>query len=192
MFAKALEGVYITLGPEKLLMLNRNRTTYINDSERRVFECAVCDDCGRIAVAGRVINGHLEFANNSHDEDIEYFMLRNKRDAEFNDEEEAEENAEIGKNDFLLCAKCGAIFHESTKESAGQFFMKVLRMTRHVAVEDRIMLMYAKPKRRKFGEPQNARAAPLEISSSFILAMTQRPQFWERRSLKNFLKAKKC
>jgi hypothetical protein len=43
-------------------------------------------------------------------------MLRNKRDAEFNDEEEAEENAKIGKNDFLLCAKCGAIFHESTKD----------------------------------------------------------------------------
>lgn len=116
MFAKALEGAYITLGPEKQLMLNRNRTTYINDSERRVFECAVCDDCGRIAVAGRVVNGHLEFANNSHDEDIEYFMLRNKRDAEFNDEEEAEENAEIGKNDFLLCSKCGAIFHENTKD----------------------------------------------------------------------------
>ena len=72
MFAKALEGAYITLGQRKKLLLNRNRTVYLDGDEWKMFECAVCDDCGRIAVAGREIDGRLEFANNSYDPDTEY------------------------------------------------------------------------------------------------------------------------
>lgn len=121
LFAKALEGAYITLGRHKHLMLNRTRTTMIDDEEWKVFECAICDDCGRIAVAGRVIDGRLEFANNSHDPDIEYYLLRDSRDSDLDDEEEMEDENEpadrdIDKNDFLLCAKCGAIIHESLKD----------------------------------------------------------------------------
>ena len=117
MFAKALEGAYITVGQHKRLMLNRNRSMVIDGEEWKAFECAVCDDCGRVAVAGRVVDGKLEFANNSYDRDIEYFMLRDNRDDDVEDEDEAEaeENAEIGKTDYLICARCGAVIHESLR-----------------------------------------------------------------------------
>lgn len=116
MFAKAMEGAYITLGQHKKLMLNRNCDITFDGEEWRVFECAVCDDCGRIAVAGREINGKLEFANNSYDPDMEYYLLRGIHDGDLDDEEEDEESIDdIGKNDYLLCAKCGAIIHESLR-----------------------------------------------------------------------------
>lgn len=117
MFAKALEGAYITLGQNKKLMLNRNRTTMLNGEEWKVFECAVCDDCGRIAVAEREIDGKLEFANNSYDQDIEYYLLRDIHESDLDGEKEDEDdgNTAIGKNAYLLCSKCGAIIHESLK-----------------------------------------------------------------------------
>ena len=117
MFAKALEGAYITLGQNKKLMLNRNRTTVLNGEEWKVFECAVCDDCGRIAVTGREIDGKLEFANNFYAPDIEYYLLRDSHDTDLDGEgeDEDDDSTEIGKNDYLLCSKCGAIIHESLK-----------------------------------------------------------------------------
>lgn len=113
MFTKALEGAYITIGEHKRLMLNRNNRVFIDAQEYKVFECAVCDDCGRVAVAGREVNGHLEFANNSHDEEMEYYLLCNDYDRDFEFSDEDDESNEIEKNDFLLCSKCGAIVHES-------------------------------------------------------------------------------
>lgn len=116
MFAKALEGAYITLGQRKKLLLNRNRTVYLDGDEWKMFECAVCDDCGRIAVAGREIDGRLEFANNSYDPDTEYYLLRDSNDTDFeNEDEEEEETLKVEKDDYLLCAKCGALIHESLK-----------------------------------------------------------------------------
>lgn len=116
MFAKALEGAYITLGRNKRLMLNRNRSITTDGDERKVFECAICDDCGRVAVAGKELNGKLEFANSSYDPDIEYYLLRDNRDRDLEPDEDGEdETEEIGKNDFLLCSRCGVIVHESLK-----------------------------------------------------------------------------
>lgn len=115
MFAKTLEGAYITLGQHKKLVLNRNRSTVIDGEEWKMFECAVCDDCGRIAVIGQEIDGKLEFANNSYDSAVEYYLLCDSNEIDLDDEEEEEDSFEIGKNDYLLCAKCGAIIHGSLK-----------------------------------------------------------------------------
>jgi ATP-dependent helicase YprA (DUF1998 family) len=116
MFAKALEGAYVTIGQHKRLMLNRNRSILVDGEAWKVFECAVCDDCGRVAVAGKEIDGKLEFANSSYDSDMEYYLLRDSRDVEFDVDEDEEDYAEeIDKNDYLLCSKCGALIHESLK-----------------------------------------------------------------------------
>ena len=116
MFAKALEGAYVTLGQNKKLMLNRNRSITIGDEDWKVFECAICDDCGRVAVAGKEVAGKLEFANSSYDPEIEYYLLRDSRDIDLDlDEEDEDDTEEIGKNDYLLCSKCGALIHESLK-----------------------------------------------------------------------------
>ena len=117
MFAKALKGAYITLGTENRLILNRNHSVQINGRDRKVFECAVCDDCGRIAVAGRIIDGRLEFAKNSYDEELEFFMLQDSRDRDLGEEDdEIGDKGAIKKEDYLLCSKCGAIFYESLKD----------------------------------------------------------------------------
>ena len=113
MFAKAPEGAYITLGKYKRLMLNRTRSLDIDGEERKVFECAVCDDCGRLAVAGREVNGRLEFANNAHDSQIEYYLLRDSRDKDFDNDDDEDGIEDVEKEDYRLCAKCGALIHES-------------------------------------------------------------------------------
>ena len=117
MFVKALEGAYVTLGQHKRLMLNRNRYITIDDDDWKVFECAICDDCGRVAVAGKEENGKLEFASSSYDSDKEYYLLRDSSDHDFDiDEDEEDSTEDIGKYDYLLCSKCGALIHESLKD----------------------------------------------------------------------------
>ena len=68
MFVRALEGTFITLNPNKKLFLTRQNCADIDGKSRKVFEAAVCDDCGRIGVAGKVINDRLESAANRYDE----------------------------------------------------------------------------------------------------------------------------
>lgn len=117
MFVKALEGAYITIGMPKQLMLTRRSETIVNGKKNKVFECAVCDDCGRIAVAGEVKKGHLEFSNNSRGTKVDYYMIKKQHDISFDDEDE-EEYVDVEKLDYILCSKCGCLFHESMKNDS--------------------------------------------------------------------------
>lgn len=116
MFVRALEGAYITIGDRKRMFLNRSK--YTPDGEYRAFEAAVCDDCGRIGIAGKDLHGFFEFANNRWDKETEVYLLReqNERweDQEDEDDDVEDENG-IGRNDFLICSKCGKILHESQR-----------------------------------------------------------------------------
>ena len=117
MFVRALEGAYITIGTRKNIFLNRSK--YTPDGEYRTFEAAVCDDCGRIGIAGKEIHVFFEFSNNNWDKEKEVYLLReqNERwDNQEEDDEDLEEEGGFGKNDFLICAKCGKILHESQRE----------------------------------------------------------------------------
>ena len=116
MFVRALEGAYITIGARKNMFLKRSK--YTPDGEYRVFEAAVCDDCGRIGIAGKNIHGFFEFSNNSWDKEKEVYLLReqNERWDDQEDDEYLEEEDGFGKNDFLICAKCGKILHESQRD----------------------------------------------------------------------------
>ena len=116
LFMKALEGAYITIGGSKKMMLTRKNSITENGVSYKVFACAICNDCGRIALVGRVKNDHLEFASDEHDLKLEYFLLRNKNEIfEIEDEDsgEIEVNQAVDKNDYLICAQCGALIHES-------------------------------------------------------------------------------
>ena len=115
MFVKALEGAYISLEPNKAIYLNRSK--YTPDETNRVFEAAVCDDCGRIGIAGKEVHGYFEFASSTWDSDLDIFLLKeqNERWEEDEDEDEDEEQS-IDKNDYVICSKCGAILHESQKD----------------------------------------------------------------------------
>jgi len=117
MFVRALEGTYITIGARKSIFLNRSK--YTPNGKYRAFEAAVCDDCGRIGIAGKEVHDFFEFANNRWDKETEVYLLReqNERwDEQEDDEDDVTEQNGCGKNDFLICATCGKILHESRRE----------------------------------------------------------------------------
>lgn len=117
MFVRALEGAYITLAKPKKLSLTRHSEILINNRFVKMFECAVCDDCGRMAICGKIEDEKLVFAANSYDPQIEYYLIRDNDNSEnFNDEDEDEiADSDIDKNDYLICSDCGHIIHESLK-----------------------------------------------------------------------------
>ncbi len=116
MFIRALEGAYITLGPVKRLYLTRRNYAEIDGDTWKVFEAAVCDDCGRIGVAGKTVNGRLEASGNRYDEETEVYLLRQQgEELDIDEDSDFEEEGEIDREDYVLCAKCGEIHHESQK-----------------------------------------------------------------------------
>lgn len=118
MFVRALEGAFITIGKHKKLFLTRKTYHEIGDDMYKVFEASVCDDCGRLGIAGKIVNGKLEFANDMRNEETEVFLLRNQDEDLFDDEDddEAGDDFDVDKNDYLICSVCGKILHESQKE----------------------------------------------------------------------------
>lgn len=114
LFAKALEGAYITLSPNKELFLTRNKE-YIdgNETKWKVFECACCDDCGELAILGQELNGKLEFANNSYNSNFDYYLINKDENYFLDDDDNQLDENSIGENDYILCAHCGAIVHKS-------------------------------------------------------------------------------
>lgn len=116
MFVRTLEGAFITLNQDKKLYLTRRNYAEIDGESWKVFEAAVCDDCGRIGVAGKTVHDRLETAANRYDEEIEVYLLQSQGEKlDLDEDDDAEDEFEIGKEDYLLCAKCGEIHHESQR-----------------------------------------------------------------------------
>ena len=115
MFVRALEGAFITLNSNRKLYLTRQNYAEIDGDIWKVFEAAVCDDCGRIGVAGKTVNNRLESSANRFDKSMEIYLLSSQGEELDIDEDDDEEYEEIKKEDYLLCAKCGEIHHESQK-----------------------------------------------------------------------------
>lgn len=118
-FVRALEGAYITLNAPKQLFLQRKLLVENDMQEQAVFECAVCTDCGRIAIVGRTIGGYLTSAK-QWDEGAEYYLVKDKREAHIfdeNDDEESDiaidEQTGCAENDYVICPICGAISGEA-------------------------------------------------------------------------------
>ena len=91
MFVRALEGAFITLNQDKKLYLTRRNYAEIGGETWKVFEAAVCDDCGRIGVAGKTVHDRLETAANRYDEELEVYLLQvqgEKLDLDENDDAE--------------------------------------------------------------------------------------------------------
>ena len=109
-FIRSLEGCYVTIGQEKQLFLNRKRTYYSNGNSYAVFETAVCDDCGRIALVGKIENKKLVQASKL-EEAVEYYYLAADDNDEIEDDD-TEEN-ENKKEIYYICPICGAIIAEN-------------------------------------------------------------------------------
>ena len=110
-FIRSLEGCYITLNGDKRLFLNRQRTYWEGGKESAVFEAAVCDDCGRIAIVGKIESRKLAQASKL-EEKVEYYYLDS--DDNINIEDDDIDDETDGKKEvFYLCPICGAIVAEN-------------------------------------------------------------------------------
>ena len=118
MFIRALEGAFITLEPDKKLFLTRKAYSENNEDSYKVFEAAVCDDCGRIGIAGKTVYDRLESSTNRYDTNLEMYLIERKDDDfDINENDNEEDGDEIGREDYLICSKCGEIHHESQKNN---------------------------------------------------------------------------
>ena len=117
-FVRSMEGAYITLNePKSIFLQRRNLVEQPDKPAQTVFEAAICDDCGRIAVAGRTEDGYLvQYARQGRKDDTEYYLVRDETDGELFDDEEVEigdSSEDDGSHDFALCPTCGAITTEA-------------------------------------------------------------------------------
>ena len=110
-FIRSLEGCYITLSKDKKLFLNRQKTYRTNSDEFAVFEASVCDDCGRIALVGKIENRKLVQASKL-EEKVEYYYLATDGNDDIEDDD-VEDEANQKKEAFYLCPICGAIVAEN-------------------------------------------------------------------------------
>lgn len=116
-FIRSLEGCYITLTNRKKLFLNRQKTYVDDDTESSVFEVAVCNDCGRIALVGKIEDRKLVQASKLEDK-VEYYYFDIDDNTDIEDEDSLDiETEDPGNKDnkekFYLCPICGAIVAEN-------------------------------------------------------------------------------
>ena len=110
-FIRSLEGCYITLNGDRKLFLNRQRTYFDSGKESAVFEAAVCDDCGRIALVGKIEGRKLVQASKL-EEEVEYYYLATDDNTDIEDDD-IEDETDGKKEVFYLCPICGAIVAEN-------------------------------------------------------------------------------
>lgn len=113
-FVRALEGAYVTLGNDPQLLLTRQQTK----ADKQVFEIAICQDCGRIALVGHIdMDGRLMQVARKTDRDpkeCDYYLLWNDQEEHIVFDNDDEENAdgeieETDEADYVVCPTCGTV-----------------------------------------------------------------------------------
>ena len=109
-FLRALEGVFIVPSGARRLYLTRQEH---DEEDRPVFECAICNDCGRIALVGTLLGNYLHQTKWGADSGTDFFLMKQEDETDFfteEDEEPAEEGEHgSGEHDYVLCPICGMI-----------------------------------------------------------------------------------
>jgi len=118
-FLKALDGCYLALDYDDSLSLIRKDCFPLSyEKSAKMFEIAVCEDCGEIAIVGKVVNDKLVRA--SILEERNFYQMHFNEDL-YEDEEDKNANEDVPKNirkkknedtQFYLCKNCGAIVAE--------------------------------------------------------------------------------
>jgi len=120
-FLKALDGCYLALDYEDSLSLIRKDYFPLSyEKTAKMFEIAVCEDCGEIAIVGKVINDKLVRASILEERSF-YQVCFNEDSYEQEEDEDENDNEDDSrankkkKNEdtqFYLCKNCGAIVAE--------------------------------------------------------------------------------
>ena len=110
-FVRALEGAYVTLGRNRQMMLTRQEHTQEGNA---VFEVAICQDCGRLALVGQAGEYLTQVARktDSDPNECDYFLVWDDEEERivFYDEQQDEDEAQAtDESDYVVCACCGKI-----------------------------------------------------------------------------------
>lgn len=115
-FLKALDGCYLALDYEdSLSLIRKDYLPLAYEKTAKLFEIAVCEDCGEIAIVGKVLNDKLVRASilderNFYQPHFNEDLYEDKED-ENNNEDTTKTKRKKKQEDteFYLCKSCGAI-----------------------------------------------------------------------------------
>ena len=112
LFAKSLEGLFLSLYPTLQTYLDRKEVIPINGIKVPVFELANCQRCGQEYIVGSICKNNLIQINENPNVKPEYFLLSRGAEAVTTDadEDETEETDVKGLEEYRLCTACGAIY----------------------------------------------------------------------------------
>lgn len=111
-FLKALDGCYIALDYDNSLSLVRKDYYKVDCSnEPKMFEIAVCKDCGEIAIVGNVVNDKLVRASGFDDKNF-YQVYSSGEQLLYEEEDDEKNKKKNDKVEYYLCKNCGAIVAE--------------------------------------------------------------------------------
>jgi ATP-dependent helicase YprA (DUF1998 family)/uncharacterized Zn finger protein (UPF0148 family) len=117
-FARAIEGAFMSLAPEPILFLERRNTYQKDGIEYPVFEIAACKNCGSVFLAGFQDdkNGckYLSQPKEGENKEEYYFLVNKNADlADLDEDDEAEFTDTApdlsGMKYYVLCVRCGAV-----------------------------------------------------------------------------------
>lgn len=118
----------------KELFLNREKAK----DGSKIFEIAVCDDCGKIALVGKVKDGYLNQANRFLDES-NFYCFENDIKENVSDCEDEEDGKAI-EDKYYLCPYCGKLIEESLInfcpcDCNKKDYVKVIKCSKKVAIQ---------------------------------------------------------
>ena len=106
-FLRALDGGYMALDyPESFSLIRKD----IYNETTKMFEIGVCDDCGELAIIGKIDAGTHKLVRASSGDEREFYQMVNERDDnEFESENDESSTENKPKERYVLCKNCGAI-----------------------------------------------------------------------------------
>ena len=107
-FLRALEGLYITLFGNRCLYLTRKE---FDENKKPVFEISICEDCGRLALTGKIDNQKLIQSRYDFDEDNEFYLINQAEETDFFSCDD-DLITSTDDNDYLICPICNIIDKE--------------------------------------------------------------------------------
>lgn len=115
-FLKALDGCYLALDfKDSLSLIRKDSFQASSGEEPKMFEVAVCDDCGEFAIVGKKVEDKLLRVNTS--EEREFYQVHYDIDLyepiDTNDSKAPKKQ----ETEFLLCKNCGAIVAEDEQHN---------------------------------------------------------------------------
>ncbi|MGC8744490.1 MAG: DEAD/DEAH box helicase [Verrucomicrobiia bacterium] len=116
LFLRSLEGAFLSINPEKKVVLDRRR-----DGDSEFFEIALCRECGQHYIVGNIVNGKLvEAVRDPGREDFGATFFLPLEDSTF-EEDDNDDGVNIQNiaTSYKLCSKCREIRRATEKLRCG-------------------------------------------------------------------------